>query len=367
MEDFGEYTPPDSRSRRTACTGDRRCTTTTRPSTTAPRTDFSAAARVGRSAASTARAGPARRACSQIVWGGDPTTDWGFDGLRSAVRQGLTMGLSGVASGARTSAASSRSAPPADARAAEALDPVRRGLGRDAHPGQRLRAARQGRRAADLRRRRAAGAGAATRKLRTQLYPYLAAADAEYRRTGCRSCATSRWPIPDDPRAAARDDEYLFGPDLLAAPVIEPGATPPRALRAARHVGRPVALGRLPRARRRADAATAPARSGGGRRARRSRRRSTSCRCWCAPARSCRCCRPTSTRSPRYGGRGRRRAVRPRRPHRGCWPSRAAAAPPRCWARAELRLDRAPRTLDAAPSAAARAPHLRPPGLARRR
>ena len=34
---------------------------------------------------------------------------------------------------------------------------------------------------------------------------------------------------PDDPRATARDDEFLFGPDLLAAPV-----TRARARRAAR-------------------------------------------------------------------------------------------------------------------------------------
>jgi hypothetical protein len=30
---------------------------------------------------------------------------------------------------------------------------------------------------------------------------------------------------PDDPRATERDDEYLFGPSLLAAPVLAPGAT----------------------------------------------------------------------------------------------------------------------------------------------
>ncbi len=34
--------------------------------------------------------------CAQVVWGGDPTTAWGFDGLRSAVTQALNMGLSGV-------------------------------------------------------------------------------------------------------------------------------------------------------------------------------------------------------------------------------------------------------------------------------
>ena len=35
--------------------------------------------------------------CSVNVWGGDPTTVWGFDGLRSAVTQALTIGMSGVA------------------------------------------------------------------------------------------------------------------------------------------------------------------------------------------------------------------------------------------------------------------------------
>jgi len=31
--------------------------------------------------------------------------------------------------------------------------------------------------------------------------------------------------FPDDPRAWDRADEYLFGPDLLVAPVLDPGAT----------------------------------------------------------------------------------------------------------------------------------------------
>src|SRR5207244_3645390 len=34
--------------------------------------------------------------CAPVVWGGDPTTSFGFDGLASAVRQGLSMGLSGI-------------------------------------------------------------------------------------------------------------------------------------------------------------------------------------------------------------------------------------------------------------------------------
>ncbi len=34
---------------------------------------------------------------SPIVWGGDPTCSWGFDGLSSAVTEGLSMGASGIA------------------------------------------------------------------------------------------------------------------------------------------------------------------------------------------------------------------------------------------------------------------------------
>ena len=76
-------------------------------STTAAAYDF-AAARLARSRASIARAGPARPACAQIVWGGDPTTDWGFDGLRLGGTPGPDHGpVRASACGARTSAASS--------------------------------------------------------------------------------------------------------------------------------------------------------------------------------------------------------------------------------------------------------------------
>ena len=95
MEDFGEYTPLDAHGVRRL---DRRgaTTTTTWSAITPPRARTPATARRGRWRASTAPAGPARRAHSQIVWGGDPTTGWGFDGLESAIKNGLTMGLSGV-------------------------------------------------------------------------------------------------------------------------------------------------------------------------------------------------------------------------------------------------------------------------------
>jgi alpha-glucosidase/alpha-D-xyloside xylohydrolase len=62
-------------------------------------------------------------------------------------------------------------------------------------------------------------------ELRYRLLPYLYSA--------VRECATNGMPVmralwlhyPDDPIAVARGDEYMWGPSLLVAPVVEPGAT----------------------------------------------------------------------------------------------------------------------------------------------
>ena len=61
--------------------------------------------------------------------------------------------------------------------------------------------------------------------LRYRMLPYLYSA--------VRECATTGVPVmrslwlhdPNDPRAVARDDEYLWGRDILVAPVFEQGAT----------------------------------------------------------------------------------------------------------------------------------------------
>jgi alpha-glucosidase (family GH31 glycosyl hydrolase) len=66
-------------------------------------------------------------------------------------------------------------------------------------------------------------------KLRTQLYPYLAAAEREYRASGLPIMRHLVLAYPRDRRAAGVEDEFLFGPSLLAAPVLEPGATRRRA------------------------------------------------------------------------------------------------------------------------------------------
>ena len=62
-------------------------------------------------------------------------------------------------------------------------------------------------------------------KLHTRLLPYLEAADRVYRRTGLPIMRHLALVHPDDEFSRGREDEYLFGPDLLAAPVVEPGAT----------------------------------------------------------------------------------------------------------------------------------------------
>jgi alpha-glucosidase/alpha-D-xyloside xylohydrolase len=62
-------------------------------------------------------------------------------------------------------------------------------------------------------------------ELRYRLLPYIYSA--------VRECATNGMPImralwlhyPDDPIAVSRSDEYLWGRNLLVAPVVEPGAT----------------------------------------------------------------------------------------------------------------------------------------------
>jgi alpha-glucosidase (family GH31 glycosyl hydrolase) len=60
-------------------------------------------------------------------------------------------------------------------------------------------------------------------KLRTQLMPYLAAADREYRRSGMPIMRHLALAFPGDAKAAQRDQQFMLGPDLLVAPVLAPG------------------------------------------------------------------------------------------------------------------------------------------------
>ena len=220
MEDFGEYTPTDARSA---------------DGTPGPQMHNRYPLLYHRAARAYARIAPRPLARfnrsgwtgaareSQIVWGGDPTTGWGFDGLRSAVFGGLTMGLSGVSLwgsdiGGFFSLGENQLTPELLIRWIEmgmASGVMRtEANGFDLPPHDRAQILDPG--VLPVWRRYA--------KLRTQLYPYLAAADARYQRDGMPIMRHLALAFPRDPRATARDDEYMFGPDLLAAPVLEPDA-----------------------------------------------------------------------------------------------------------------------------------------------
>ncbi|MEA2467212.1 MAG: hypothetical protein QOJ57_1338, partial [Thermoleophilaceae bacterium] len=219
MEDFGEYTPTDAQSSDGtpgAAMHNRYPRLYHRAANEFSRASGKPLARFNRSGWT----GTARH--SQIVWGGDPSTDWGFDGLESAVTNGLTMGLSGVSLwgsdiGGFFTLSSPQLTPELLARWIElgAVSGVMRTQANGFTIGDR------GRRAQitdpdvlPIWRRYA--------KLRTQLLPYLASAGREYRRSGM---PIMRHLSLVYPKAPAHDDEFMFGPDLLAAPVVSPGAT----------------------------------------------------------------------------------------------------------------------------------------------
>lgn len=98
-------------------------------------------------------------------------------------------------------------------------------------------------------------------ELRYRLMPYLYSAVRECTRTGVPVMRALWLHYPDDPAAVARGDEYLWGRDLLVAPVVEKGAVSrrvylPRGVwhdfwTGERHeggseIGRPVDLATLP-------------------------------------------------------------------------------------------------------------------------
>jgi alpha-glucosidase (family GH31 glycosyl hydrolase) len=222
MEDFGEYTPLDSQTQPGGIPG---TVEHNRYPTEYHCAASNAAAAAGRPIARFQRSGFLGSApCATVVWGGDPTTAWDFDGLRSAVRQALTMGLSGISTwgsdiGGFFALFQNELTPELLTRWVQfgAVSGVMRteadGIAVPDKPRPQVWDADQ----IDNWRRYA--------KLHTQLYPYLAAAEREYQRSGLPLMRQLALVRPEDGIAAGRDDEFMFGPDLLAAPVLEPGAT----------------------------------------------------------------------------------------------------------------------------------------------
>jgi alpha-glucosidase (family GH31 glycosyl hydrolase) len=222
MEDFGEYTPPDSRSADGSPGTDmhNRYPTLYHGAAYAYQRD-----RAPRPLARFNRSGwTGAAAVSQLVWGGDPSTSWGFDGLASAVRNGLSMGLSGVSLwgsdiGGYFALSTPQTTPELERRWIEAG--FAQGVMRTEADGFSLTHGRR----AQIFDPDVLPVWARYARLRTQLYPYLAAAQRTYDATGLPIMRQLALAYPGDDRAAALDDEYLFGPDLLVAPVLAPGAT----------------------------------------------------------------------------------------------------------------------------------------------
>ncbi|HUP92978.1 MAG TPA: TIM-barrel domain-containing protein [Solimonas sp.] len=221
MEDFGEYTPLDG----VAADG----ATGTRAHNRYAR-DYhcgvaAATAQAGKPLARMVRSGwTGSAACSPIVWGGDPTSGFGFDGLQSSIYQALSIGTSGVGiwgsdiGGFFALGNQQLSGELLDRWIAfGALSAVMRNQANGTQIPDKARAQLWEPAHLPLWRRYA--------KLHTQLYPYVQAALDEYFASGLPVMRHLALAFPDDAQAVARDDEYLFGPDLLVAPVYQQGAT----------------------------------------------------------------------------------------------------------------------------------------------
>jgi len=220
MEDFGEYTPPFIESadgtppaqlhnrypRDYHCTVHRIAGRLGRPVTRHQRSGWTGAAR-----------------CASIVWGGDPTTVWDYDGLASTIPQALTMGMSGVARWG-TDIGGYNSFGPREQLTREMLH---RWIQLGAVAGT-MRTKRSGIAVPPYTRPQVFDPESLPiwrryTKLRTQLYPYLQAADAVYRASGMPIMRHALLTHPRDARALRAHDQFMFGPDLLAAPVTAPG------------------------------------------------------------------------------------------------------------------------------------------------
>jgi alpha-glucosidase (family GH31 glycosyl hydrolase) len=221
MEDFGEFTPPDIASSDGTPAGrihnryprDFHCTVRRierrleRPVTRHQRSGWTGAAR-----------------CASIVWGGDPTTVWGYDGLQSAVNQALTIGMSGVARWG------------SDIGGYNTFNPGQQ-LSREllhrwiefGAVSAVMRTKRSGLAFPSYERpqvfdRESLPVWRRYTKLHTQLYPYLRGADASYRAGGMPIMRHALLTHPGDRRAVRAHGQFMFGPDLLAAPVTTEGA-----------------------------------------------------------------------------------------------------------------------------------------------
>ena len=220
MEDFGEYTPLDA----VAADGSTGTKLHNRYVRDYHCGIFSGLADIGKPLARFVRSGwSGSAACSPIVWGGDPTTNFGYDGIESSIYQALSMGSSGVGIWG------------SDIGGFFALGPTSlndENLDRWVEFGAFstiMRTQANGFAIPDRERPQIWDAAHLPHwrryaKLHTQLWPYLQAAAESYYTSGMPVMRHHVLTDPNDALAIARDDQYLFGPDLLVAPVYVEGA-----------------------------------------------------------------------------------------------------------------------------------------------
>lgn len=172
---------------------------------------------------------------ARIVWNADPAEDWSAsDGLKAAVEQGLSMGLSGIAYWG-SDIGGFHAATQARHTDAELLIRwlefgtfsgvmrVQIGWSRPAVAGQSTYSNER----AQVWDPDVQPTWRKLSKLRTQLFPYLWAAAQEYQATGMPMIRHLGLAFPDDPNVYSpqAEHEFMFGPDLLVAPVVEQGAS----------------------------------------------------------------------------------------------------------------------------------------------
>jgi sulfoquinovosidase len=163
---------------------------------------------------------------SPVVWNGDPTTGWEFDGLESAVRNGLSMGLSGVSRwgsdiGGFFALSEPQTTPELLSRwielgfASGIMRTQGNGFGLGEASGTR----------AQIIDPEVLPVWARYAKLRTRLLPEITRAERVYRRTGVPIMRHLALTDPGDPEAIGREDQYMFGDSILVAPVVRPEQT----------------------------------------------------------------------------------------------------------------------------------------------